>query len=326
MEAGPAFTGRALGSDLKLFVRPPAGTGEASFASAAAAAWGAVRAEFEAVDLALSRFRDDSELTALNRAAGTDHVVVVSWRLRTAVAAMHRAARLTDGRFDPTVLMVLEEIGEHGAALRAPGVATTASRASPAGRAAALDRPRPIRVPDRPLDTGGIGKGLALRWAARRALEPLPSGSALLLDAGGDVIAAGRDGTDAWSVGVEDPLARDADDAPIAVVAMSAGAIVTSSVRVRNWLGPDGRPVHHLIDPATRSPATTGLLAVTVAGLDPAWAEVWTKALFLAGRRAIGDEARARGLAAWWVDADGHLGMTPAARVRSRWVAEGRLG
>ena len=285
-----------------------------------------MQAEFDAVDVALSRFRDDSELTALNRVAGTGHVVLVSWRLRTAVAAMHRAARLTDGRFDPSVLMVLETIGEHGATLRAPGVATTAWPASAPGRAAALDRPCPIRVPDRPLDTGGIGKGLALRWAARRALEALPAGSALLLDAGGDVIGAGHAGTDAWQVGIEDPLARGADDAPIAVVAMSAGAIATSSVRVRNWLGPDGRPVHHLIDPATRSPATTGLLAVTVADPDPAWAEVWTKALFLAGRRAIGDEARARGLAAWWVDADGRLGMTPAARVRSTWVSEARLG
>jgi len=63
-----------------------------------------------------------------------------------------------------------------------------------------------------------------------------------------------------------------------------------------------------------------------VAAPDPAWAEVWTKALFLAGRRAIADEARAMDLAAWWVAEDGRLGMTPAARERSVWVAEARLG
>ena len=77
--------------------------------------------------------------------------------------------------------------------------------------------------------------------------------------------------------------------------------MATSSVGVRHWLAPDGRPVHHLLDPLTREPARTGLLAVTVAAADPAWTEVWTKALFLAGRRGIGDEARARDLAAWWV-------------------------
>ena len=46
---------------------------------------------------------------------------------------------------------------------------------------------------------------------------------------------------------------------------------------------------------------------------DPAWAEVWSKVLFLGGRRAIANEARSRGLAAWWVADDGSLEMTPAA-------------
>ena len=174
---------------------------------------------------------------------------------------------------------------------------------------AALERPRPIRVPVQPLDTGGIGKGLALRWAARRAVERLPAGAALLLDAGGDVFAArgeaaGRETAEAWQVGVEDPLALGADDEPIAVVDVAEGAIATSSVRVRNWLGPGGR-VHHIIDPVTRSPATTGLLAVTVAHPDAAWAEVWTKALFLAGHRAI----RTRPGRAGWP----HGGSTPTA-------------
>ena len=328
MEPGPAFVGRALGSVVRLFIRPPAGLDADAVAGSAASAWAAVQAEFEAVDLALSRFRDDSELTALNRLAGTGQVVEVSWRLRTAVAAMHRAACITDGRFDPTVLGVLEAIGEHGASLPVSndGDRDASTGWSPGRSAPALERPRPILTPVEPLDTGGIGKGLALRWAARRALERLPTGAALLLDAGGDVVAAGGATTNAWQVGVEDPLAEGADGEPIAVVALSDGAIATSSVRVRNWLGPDGTPVHHLIDPETRLPARTGLLAVTVAGPDPAWAEVWTKALFLAGHRAIRDEARARGLAAWWVDGDGTLGMTPAARVRSTWVAEARLG
>ncbi len=194
VEPGPAFVGHALGSHLRLFIRPPAGLDEGAVAGSAASAWAAVEAEFEAVDLALSRFRGDSELTALNRMAGTDQVVEVSWRLRTAVATMHRATRMTDGRFDPSVLGALEAIGEHGADVPAPrDEDEDKPTASPRGPSvAALERPRPIRTPLQPLDTGGIGKGLALRWAARRALERMPIGTALLLDAGGDVLAAGR--------------------------------------------------------------------------------------------------------------------------------------
>jgi thiamine biosynthesis lipoprotein len=140
-------------------------------------------------------------------------------------------------------------------------------------------------------------------------------------------VAAGRPPESGWRVGIEDPAGRGLAGAePVAGVALAAGAVATSSVSVRRWTSPDGDPVHHLIDPRTGTSARTGLLAVTVAGPDPAWSEVWSKALFLAGRAAIGDEARRRGMAAWWIDAGGRLGMTPAARQRSAWVAEWRLG
>ena len=60
---------------------------------------------------------------------------------------------------------------------------------------------------------------------------------------------------------------------------------------------------------------------MTVVAPDPAWAEVWSKTLFLTGSAGIAATARARGLAAWWVGADRNLEMTPAARVRTVWVA-----
>ncbi len=259
-EAIVAFEARALGSALRLFVRlaTPSPPDRASRV-AADAAWGAVWAEFEAVDLALSRFRDDSELTALNRLAGTAAPLQASWRLRHALAAMHRAARITNGRFDASVLTTLERIGEHGADLgggqAAPVPREVATAPRPARR---LERPALVRVPDVPLDTGGIGKGLALRWAAARAAPLLPGGAALLLEAGGDVVAAGEPPPDGWSIGIEDPMAAGVDAPPIAVLAVGTGAVATSSVGVRNWTAPDGRRVHHLVDPRTHEPARTG--------------------------------------------------------------------
>ncbi|HEX5826692.1 MAG TPA: FAD:protein FMN transferase [Candidatus Limnocylindrales bacterium] len=309
-EAIHAFAGRALGSPLRLQVR-------AASTADAGRAWAEITDEFDAVDLALSRFRADSELTALNARAGSGEVLRVSWRLREAVAAMARAARVTGGRFDPMVGPDLDLLGELGAD---PLGATPPDPAT-------LDRPRPVTAPPTPLDTGGIGKGLALRWAARRAHAVLPADAGLFLEAGGDIVMRGVPPPQAWRVGLEDPVTAGQPGAePAVVVAADGGAVATSSVRVRNWAAPDGRRVHHLIDPRTRAPARTGLLAVTVAGPDPAWAEVWTKALFLAGRSAIGEEARARGLAAWWVTDEGRLGLTPAARERTLWVREERVG
>jgi len=327
-----AFEGRALGSPLRLFVDatgidPQPHDARDSAERAASRSWAIVRGEMSAADLALSRFRDDSELTEINRRAGTGAVAEVSWRMRTALAAMHRAGRLTGGRFDASVLGDLERLGEHGADL--------AARPGPMGRARggtseddarapqSLERPSRVNVPAVPLDSGGIGKGLALRWAIARA-SAVDARAALLLDAGGDVVVGGRFRSGGWRVGIEDPT--DPAGPPVVVVNVDRGAVATSSVGVRNWTAPDGRRVHHLLDPRTGEPARTGLIAVTVAGPDPAWAEVWTKALFLAGRAGIGDEARSRGLAAWWVDETGRLGMTPAARLQSDWVAEERLG
>ncbi len=128
---------------------------------------------------------------------------------------------------------------------------------------------------------------------------------------------------DGWRVGIEDPVAPGEH---VAVAVVPAGAIATSSVRVRHWRDAQGQAQHHLVDPRTWQPARSELLAVTVVDPDPAWAEVWTKALFLAGRAAIGPEARERDIAAWWVDATGRVGLTPAAREMSVWVDEGRIG
>ena len=91
-------------------------------------------------------------------------------------------------------------------------------------------------------------------------------------------------------------------------------------MRRRHWIAGDG-PVHHLIDPRTGEPGGAGLLAVTVAGPDPAWSEVWSKTLFLEGRAGVAALARRRGLAAWWVADDGSLEMTAAARQQTIWTA-----
>ncbi len=321
------FAGRALGSSLALFVHLPPGPRGAAPPAAAERAWAAVGEEFAAVDAALSRFREDSELTALNRLAGRDGLALVSWRLRTMLAAVHRAGCLTGGRFDATVGEVLERMGERGAATSGP--AASAERRGGRVELVAPGTPRAslVHVPDRPVDSGGIGKGLALRWASAAALAALPRGSGLLVDAGGDITSAGAAPVGGWRIGVDDPVApAGAAAPPLAVYALVDGGVSTSSVAVRNWTAPDGERVHHLVDPTTRAPARTGLISVSVAGPDPAWNEVWSKALFLGGSESIGEEARRRSMAAWWVDARGRLGMTPEARARSAWIAEGRVG
>jgi thiamine biosynthesis lipoprotein len=306
------FEGRAMGSQLRLlFGRAPVRTTDADHS------WRTVLDEFELAETAMSRFRDTSELTALNRAAGSGTVAEPSTRLRRALTAADRAHRITGGRFDPRVLVDLDRLGYRGAALGgSDGQDRDAADDRPSPKRAVVGRVgRDGRTIARPIDLGGIGKGLTLRWAAAR-LDRMGARD-FLLEAGGDIVARGLDpGGVPWQLGVEDPAGGD----DLAVIAVSDLAVATSSVRVNRW-SVDGRAVHHLLDPRTGEPADGGLLAVTVVGPDPAWAEVWSKVLFLGGRDAIAAEARSRGLAAWWVTDVGTLEMTAAARALTIWVA-----
>lgn len=300
-----------MGSPLRLTValaaaRSPAGADPS-------AAWDAVREEFEGSEQAMSRFRATSEITVINRLADRDPPAAVSRRLWRALVACERAHRLTEGRFDPRVLRDLERLGDRGAPIDA--IEPDPTRDWTAGqRMMEWATDRRIRLP-RPVDLGGIGKGLALRWAAgiveRFGLRNF------LLEAGGDLVTRGEppDG-EPWRVGLEDPMGGAE---PLAVLAVRDAALATSSIRRRSWIA-GGRLVHHLIDPLTGEPGDTGLLAVTVAGPDPAWSEVWSKTLFLEGRAGIATLARRRGLAAWWVTADGALEMTAAGRLRTVWT------
>ena len=320
------FERRAMGSALRLVV---VGSDE----SDAGRAWAAVDSEIEAVEQALSRYRETSDLTRANRVAGrtTGQVawVDVDRRLRRALVVADRAGRLTRGRFDPRVLGDLERLGSvgvpqapSGSAAHATGPNARRASLEPDARWLWVDGRHPRIQLGAPVDLGGIGKGLALRWAWRAARRLVGPGIGALLDAGGDVVVGGPspDGGP-WSVGIEDPCS---DAAHVAVIAVTDGAVATSSVVVNRWRAPDGRLVHHLIDPATGEPGGSGLLAVTVAASDPAWAEVWSKTLFLAGQAGIATLARSRDLAAWWVTVDGQLGMTAAARVRTIWELDRR--
>lgn len=252
----------------------------------------AVAEDIEATEQALSRFRESAELVRLNAAVG--RWMPVSWRLYDALSASWRAYRRTGGLFDPRVLGSLEAIGYAGAAH--PPVEPSDDPVWLGRR----PRPRTVRLMA-PLDLGGIGKGLAVRWGAR--IVERVAGN-YLLNAGGDLLAdgPGPDG-DGWHVGVEDP--REPSRLLAVLRTRTRTAICTSSISRLRWRYGNNE-VHHLIDPRSGKPGGAGLLAVTVMSHDPAWTEVWSKALFLRGGDGIADAAR--DTQALWVLPDGRVG------------------
>ena len=65
--------------------------------------------------------------------------------------------------------------------------------------------------------------------------------------------------------------------------------------------------------------AESSLVSVTVVGSDPALSEVWSKSLFVVGKAGIRAAADEHGLAALWIDADGHVGVSRAMRPYVAW-------
>jgi thiamine biosynthesis lipoprotein len=263
---------------------------------------------FHDVDRTCTRFDPRSDLMRANMHG--DEWVQVSAYCFDAIREAHAAYRRTFGCFDPRVLADLVRLGydrslKHAAPSYRDTTALIPRAALPDWRPEFRRESHEVRVGPLPVDLGGIGKGLAVRWAAAR----LRDGSGSLVEAGGDCACRGvsADGSP-WRVGVEDP---DDPTQPVAVLEVCNAAVATSSVRIRSWRIA-GQDVHHLIDPVSGQPGGQGLAAVTVMDADPAAAEVASKTLFLAGRRGVRTSAEYLGLAALWIDDNGVLGWTDA--------------
>ena len=284
----------------------------------ARAAFDEIVAIFGQVEQECTRFDPGSDLMRANAAAAT--WCAVGGYCFAALVAAQRAHDETDGRFDPRVLRTLHRLGYDRSLPFSEGDVAVAAQPLPEPARAAWQpefdaTTGQVRVGPDPVDLGGIGKGLALRWAVAQIIENTPS---FVLDAGGDcyLAGAGHDGG-GWSVGVEDPFGGTD---PVAVLQISDAACATSSIRLRHWSA-GGEPVHHLIDPRTGAPGGGGLRAVTVIDPDPADAEVWTKVLFLEGADGIAAAAERHGLAALWVADDRSLSVSDAGNDHVIWQA-----
>lgn len=235
-----------------------------------------------------SRFVDGSEVNRLNTCAGTP--VVVSADTAVLVSAMVAAWYLTAGRYDPTMLDALHRVGY--------------AQSWDADRTFAADASTEMLLPGRGCDgicvdvetglvelpagsaiePGGIGKGLAGDIVTAELLADGAAGA--MVDLGGDVRTRGEaaDGR-TWIISIADPYDSTRD---LTAVEMESGAVCTSSRLLRRWDTPTG-PAHHLLDPATGRPVSSGLDAVTIVAREGWQAEALAKAAFVAGLPAAED-------------------------------------
>jgi thiamine biosynthesis lipoprotein len=238
---------------------------------------------FEGWEQALSRFRYDSELTALNQIH--EQPVQVSSILWDVFQAAQNAERITNGLVTPTLLDAILEAGYDRPFEVLPHLATPApdsvfTTSVPLTAITADHSARTITLPSGVgLDFGGVAKG----WAAHQAMKRVQTEGPALIDSGGDIAISGpRLDESPWQVGVSNPFQRGQE---IETLFVKQGGIATSGKDCRRWTR-NGVFQHHIIDPLTSRPAETDLLTVTVVAPDVMKAEAAAKAAFILGSRA----------------------------------------
>jgi thiamine biosynthesis lipoprotein len=258
-----------------------------------------VRDLFSEWEQTLSRFMPESELSRLNRQAGTP--VAVSNLLYSVLATALTAARATEGVYDPAMLDQLVRIGYDRTFDNIPAIDfDPIIPGEPGGRWRGIKVNPIYREVTLPvgvkLDFGGIAKGMAVDTALERLRQ---SGiSPALVNAGGDLaVLELPPSEDTWLIAVPGQGRHWS-------LPLHHGAVATSGIAHRHWQ--QGNTLrHHLLDPRTGLPAQSDLWSVTVVADRCEQAEVAAKVAFILGSRQGADFLRRYRIAGLLVCEDG---------------------
>jgi len=219
-----------------------------------------------AIDLACSRFRADSDLTRVNRSAGS--WTSVSDLLVRAVEVAVAVAVETDGLVDPCLGRTLVALGYDAdfGALRTLDRTRTNGPVDPgAWRSIEIDPAGALRIPDGvALDLGATAKAWASDLIALTLVEEF--GAPVLVSLGGDLrVAAPAGQRRTWTIRVTEFPDCVGDNVAPETILLDDGGLATSSTRVRRWRA-GAAALHHLLDPRTGQPTAGPWRTATATG------------------------------------------------------------
>lgn len=227
--------------------------------SVAASAMSAALAEVARLEARYSRYRADSLLSAINRAAADGTSITVDAETASLVDYAATCFAQSDGLFDITAGVLRKAWDFHGGQLPDPQVidrlAATVGWDKLRWNAPVLAFP----VPGMELDLGGVVKEYAADRAAAACRDRgVASG---FVNLGGDIAVIGpRPDDDVWRIGLRHPRKPDA---LLGTIGLHRGGVATSGDYER-CIVIDGRYYGHILNPRTGWPGRH-LAAVTVA-------------------------------------------------------------
>lgn len=276
----------------------------------------AVRTQLERVDSLMSTYREDSELSALNRHDSVD-AFRVSAETFAVLAEANAVSRATSGAFDITVGPLVEAWGFGPSATKEPPAPDAIARLKKATgwQKLTLDKStRTVRKssPAVRCDLSAIAKGYAVDQIAQ-AIEDLGCRD-YMVDVGGEVRVAGlnADG-EPWRIGIERP---DAAGRVVHRILQVTDTGVATSGDYRNFRMEAGRRLSHVLDPRVGEPVETGVASATVLHGSTMRADAFATALLVLGEREGIAVAEREGLAVLLLLRDGQGGFREATSSR----------
>jgi thiamine biosynthesis lipoprotein len=239
--------------------------------------------EMERLEAILSEWRPDSAVSRVSRSAGIAPIHVPAELMEVMVVA-GGVSQATAGAFDSTWAALSGIWRVDDPTFRPPAAEVIAeARKLVDYRDVVLDLHRQtvfLRRHGMRLGLGGIAKAYIAEHAADLAVA---SGVGdILIDAGGDVVARGRNGDRPWTIGIRDP--RNAS-ALLATIELRDESVVTSG-DYEHFVEIDGQRYHHLLDPRTGAPASKSQSATVVAPTG-VLADALATGLFVLGYRSL---------------------------------------
>lgn len=269
----------------------------------------AVAEQLEQVDALMSTYREDSELSALNRHDSSDWFPI-SQDTFAVLAEAQEVSRATSGAFDITVGPLVDAWGFGPAETAEPPVPDMLAqlKGNTGWQKLTLDEStQTVRKSSQSIrcDLSAIAKGYAVDRIAS-AIEDLGCRD-YMVDVGGEVRVAGLNAAgEPWRIGIERP---DAAGRVVHRILQVTDTGVATSGDYRNFRMEGERRLSHVLDPRIGEPVETGVASATVLHDSTMRADAFATALLVLGEREGIAVAEREGLAVLLLLRDGHGGF-----------------
>ena len=264
-----------------------------------------IEAALQAVNLSMSTYLPDSEISRFN-ATPTGAVFHASPEFYQVLSTALEVGRQSEGAYDVTVapLVALWGFGPAGAVATPPSEEAITSRLATVGQdklRVASEGLLVTKLAAVSVDFSSLGKGFAVdrvaQWLVGQGVDRF------LVEVGGEMMLSGLSHRgDQWQIAIEEP--RYGGRSVASAISLSDIAVATSG-DYRNYFEADGKRYSHSIDPRTGYPVAHDLVSVTVAHSSAMMADAWATALIVLGSDRAMAVAQGQGLAVYFIQRAG---------------------